>query len=395
LCKKFILATLISHQNIIYTPHNRNMKKYLFLLVIVLFAIPSVAQVPYNAAAANGYTKKAIVAEQIGLTEVSITYHRPAVNGREGKIWGGLIPQGFTNQGFGNGKLTPWRAGANENTVIEFDHDVKIQGLVLPKGKYALFIAYDPVKSIVIFSKRTDAWGSFFYDEKDDALRIEAEPKPLEKSVEYLKYEFSGETINSAVISLSWEKLSISFKVEVDHLKQQFEAFVAESQNPRGFTSQGLNIAANWALQNNYQLEKALEWATAATGPNFPGDPTSFSALTTKAAILDKLGKTSESAVVIKTALPFGSLGQLQQYGRQLLTAKNPKAAMTVFQYNYDKNPNQFIALTGMARGLSANGEYEKALEYASKALPLATNEANKLAVQAMIDKLKAGKDIN
>ena len=93
--------------------------------------------------------------------------------------------------------------------------------------------------------------------------------------------------------------------------------------------------------------------------------------------------------------MPFGSVGQLQQFGRQLLTAKNPKAALEVFQFNYNKNPDQFITLIGMARGLSANGEYAKALEFANKALQLAPNDDNKQAVQIMIDKLKAGKDIN
>src|SRR5829696_9694 len=237
------------------------MKNYLFLLAVILFAIPSSAQVPYNSAVPNGYTKKAVVSEQVGLAQVTITYHRPAVKGREGKIWGATVHKGFIDQGFGNGKPAPWRAGANENTVIEFEADVKIEGQTLPKGKYALFIAFDPLESTVIFSKRFDAWGSFFYDEKEDALRVKVKPEPLEKSVEYLKYEFSDSTPNSAVIALSWEKLSIPFKVEVDYLKQQFDAFVAESQNPRSFTSQGLNIAATWCLQNNYSLEKGLEWA--------------------------------------------------------------------------------------------------------------------------------------
>lgn len=360
-----------------------------------MFAVPSFAQVPYNSAVPNGYTKKAVVSEQVGLTEVTITYHRPAVNGREGKIWGVLVHKGFVDQGFGNGKPAPWRAGSNENTIIEFDNDVKIEGQTLPKGKYGFFIAYDPMESTIIFSKRTDAWGSFFYDEKEDALRVKVKPQPLDKSVEFLKYEFSDSTPNSAVIALSWEKLSIPFKVEVDYLKQQFEAFVTESQNPRSFTSQSLNIAASWTLQNNYQLEKGLEWATKATSPNFPGDPTSFPALSTKAMILDKLGNSDEAAAVIKSALPLGNASQLQQFGRQLLTAKKPQAALQVFQFNYDKNPNQFAALVGMARGLSANGEYAKALEFANKALLLSPNDANKQAVQAMIEKLKAGKDIN
>ena len=371
------------------------MKLNVFLLATILFAVPAFTQIPYNAAVPNGYTKKAVVAEQVGLSLVSITYHRPAVNGREGKIWGQVVPKGFVNQGFGNNKLTPWRAGANENTIIELEDDAKVEGKPLPKGKYGLFIAYDPVETTIIFSKKSDAWGSFFYDEKDDALRIKVKPQPIDKSVEHLKYEFSDPKPNSAMIALSWEKLSIPFKVEVDYLKQQFDAFVAESQNPRGFTSQGLNIAASWTLQNNYQLEKGLEWATLASSTKFPGDPNSFPALSTKAAILSKLGRNDEAATVIKNALNIGNMSQLQQLGRQLLNAKNIKGALEVFQFNYNKNPEQFIALVGMARGLSANGEYTKALEFANKSLPLAPNDANKQAILEMVEKLKAGKDVN
>lgn len=368
--------------------------KCLFIAMLIL-TVPVYAQVPYNQALRNGYTKKAMVVEEIGLANVSITYHRPAVNGREGKIWGKLVHAGFIDQGFGTSKAAPWRAGANENTIIEFDNDVKVEGQLLLRGKYGFFIAYDPAEIIVIFSKRTDAWGSFFYDEKEDALRVKVKPQPLDKSVENLKYEFINQTPNSAVLSLSWEKLSIPFKVEVDLLKQQFDALVAESFNPRSFTPQSLNIAAGWTLQNNYQLEKGLEWATLATSRAFPGDPTYFPALSAKAAILDQLGRSDEAVAVMKAALPFGSLVQLQQYGRQLLAAKKAKPALEVFEFNYNKNPDQFIALTGMARGLSANGDYTKALDFATRALPLAPNDPSKQAVQGMIDKLKAGKDIN
>jgi tetratricopeptide (TPR) repeat protein len=373
-----------------------NMKYYIACILLFILPIISLhAQTPYNAASPNGYTKKAKVAEQIGLTDVSITYHRPAVNGREGKIWGSIVHRGFTDQGFGNRKPAPWRAGANENTVIEFSNDVKLEGQSLPKGKYGLFIAYDSLESTVIISRRTDAWGSFFYDEKDDVLRVKVKPVAIDKSVEHLKYEFLNQTQNSAVIALSWEKLSIPFKVEVDHLKQQFDAFVAESQNPAGFTSQSLNIAANWCLQNNYRLDKALEWATLASGQNFPGDPNSFAAHSTKALILCRLNKNDEAAAAIKAASAVGNVVQLQQFGRQLIAAKNPKAALEVFQFNLEKHPNQFITLTGMIRGLSANGNYTKAIEFADLALPLAPNDANKQAVQNMIQKLKEGKDVN
>ena len=371
------------------------MKQIIVFFPAFFLALISFAQVPYNAAVPNGYTKKAVISEEVGLSQVSITYHRPAVNGRLGKIWGQVVHKGFADQGFGSRRPAPWRAGANENTIIEFQDDVKVEGQVLSKGRYGLFIAYDSLESIIIFSKKSDAWGSFFYNEKEDALRVKVKPVLIDKPVELLKYEFTSHTQNSAIVALSWEKLSIPFKIEVDYLKQQFNALLAESQNPRGFTSQGLNIAANWCLQNNYELDKGLEWATLASGNSFPGDPTSFAAASTKILLLNKLGKPDESSALIKTTLPLGNAGQLQQFGRQLLQAKKNKEALEVFEYNYQKNPGNFIALTGMVRGLSANGEFAKALEFANKALPLAPNEANKQGIQAMIEKLKNGKDIN
>ena len=371
------------------------MKKTLLLFSFALWAALLFGQVPYSAALPNGYTKKATVSEQVGLTQVSITYHRPAVNGREGKIWGSVVHKGFVDLGFGKGLPAPWRAGANENTVIEFDKDVKLEGRPVPKGKYGLFIAYDPVESIVILSKRADAWGSFFYDEKEDALRIKVKPITLERSVEHLKYEFTDETPNSAIISLSWEKLSIPFKVEVDYLKQQFDAFTTEVSNPQGFTFQNLNIAAGWCLQNNYELGKALEWASLATSNNFPGNPAFFQGWLTKENILLKLGRREEAAAALQSALPLGTIMQLHQLGMQLLNAKNVKTALEVFHFNYTKNQDQFITLIGMARGLSANGEFSKALEFANKALQSYPAESDKQQVQLMIEKLKLGKDIN
>jgi tetratricopeptide (TPR) repeat protein len=371
------------------------MKKYtlLFALTVMAFTIQTFAQVPYNSALPNGPSKKAVVSEQVGLIQISITYHRPSVNGREGKVWGNLVHKGFIKQGFGTANPAPWRAGANENTIIEFENDVKIEGQNLAKGKYALFIAYDVAESIIIFSRKTDAWGSFFYDEKDDVLRVKVKPQPIEKSVEWLRYEFGNQTPNSATISLEWEKLAIPFKVEVDALKQQFDIFAAEAKNPRGFTSEGLNIAANWCLTNNYQLEKGLEWIDFAIS-TFNGSQ-KFPILSTKAQLLEKTGKTTEAAAIMKQALSLGNINELHQYGRQLLATKKPKEALEVFQMNYDKNPNQFTTFMGMTRGLSANGNYPKALEFAMKALPLAPNDANKQAVQGIIEKLKMGKDVN
>jgi hypothetical protein len=99
--------------------------------------------------------------EQIGITDVTVRYSRPAVNGREGKIWGDLVPYGFVDYHYGTSKGAPWRAGANENTTIEFSTDVTIEGKPLAAGKYGFFIAMGPEKATLVFSKDDNAWGSF------------------------------------------------------------------------------------------------------------------------------------------------------------------------------------------------------------------------------------------
>lgn len=156
-----------------------------------------------------GGSLKASVSELVGLSKVTIDYNRPAVKGREGKIWGALVPYGFTDQGFGTSKSAPWRAGANQNTTITFSSDVMVEGKSLPAGTYGLFMAMTETEATVIFSKNFTSWGSYFYDPKEDALRVNVIPAKLNESVERLKYEFSDQKDNSAVVSLQWEKLKI------------------------------------------------------------------------------------------------------------------------------------------------------------------------------------------
>ena len=341
----------------------------------------------------SGGNKKASVSERIGLTDVHIKYDRPGVKGREGKIWGQLIHVGFLDQGFGTSKSAPWRAGANENTTFEFSTDVKIEGQNLPAGKYGFFIAYDPNECTLIFSKNNSSWGSYYYDDKEDAIRVKVKPQALDKSVEWLKYEFSNETENTATVSLQWEKLSIPFKIEVDYIKTQIESFRNELRNEKGFTWTGWDQAAQWCVQRNTNLEQALVWTDSATGQTFGGDR-SFQAWSTKAQVLQKLGRGSESAAVMQKALPFGSMNEVHQYARQLQGMKLNKMAFDAFKLNFDKYPNQFTTLMGMMRGYSGIGDYKNALKYANLALPLSP-EQQKAGLQTMINKLKEGKDIN
>ena len=343
----------------------------------------------------NGGNKKASVKEQIGLTNVTIDYSRPGVKGREGKIWGtSVAPYGFTNLGFGSSKAAPWRAGANENTTISFLTDVQVEGKNLPAGTYALFVALDALQSIVIFSKNSTSWGSFYYDPSEDALRVTVQNQTNDKSVERLKYEFTDQTDNAATVNLMWERRIIPFKVSVDLVGTQLVSFKKELRNTPGFTWEGLQYAANYSLQNNVELEQGMKWANESISGVFVGQK-NFLTLSTKAGLLQKTGKQSEADALMKEALPMATMQQLHQYGRDLLSQKKSAEALSVFKMNYDKNPNEFTTQMGMVRGLSGTGNYKAALEMAKKALLHTPDGINKGNLETMIQKLEAGKDVN
>jgi tetratricopeptide (TPR) repeat protein len=301
---------------------------------------------------------------------------------------------GYVDQGFGTSKAAPWRAGANENTWIEFSTDVMIEGQPLAAGKYGFFVAYDPNECTLIFSKNSTSWGSFFYKPEEDALRVKVKPIPADKSVEWLKYEFADQTTNSATVELEWEKLIIPFKISVDLVGTQLASFRRELRSERGFAWEAWDQAAAFCAQHKTNLEEGLSWANEATGPNFGGSQ-SFQAWSTKAAVLDSLGRGTEAADAMKKAMPYGSMTDLYYYGRGLTRAKKGKESLEVFKVAYDKYPDQFLTNAGMARGYSAVGDYKKALTYALKAQAQAPAGFNKTAADTMVKKLQDGKDVN
>ncbi|BAU52034.1 DUF2911 domain-containing protein [Mucilaginibacter gotjawali] len=372
------------------------MKKILMAVLMaaicqLAFTGTSVAQLSALPDAGN---RRATISEGIGITEVTIHYNRPHVKGREGKIWGQLVPPGYVDQGFGTSKAAPWRAGANENTWIEFSTDVMIEGQPLPAGKYGFFVAYDPNECTLIFSKNYTSWGSFFYKPEEDALRVKVKPVPAEKSVEWLKYEFADQQPNSAVVQLQWEKLIIPFKVEVDVVGTQLASFRKELRSDKGFTWESWDQAAAFCAQHKTNLDEALQWAGQATGPDFGGSQ-SFQAWSTRAMVLDSLGRSTEAAEAMKKALPYGSINELYFYARGLTRGKKGKEAFDVFKLNYDKHPDEFLTNAGMARGYSAIGDYKKALPYAQKARTQATGTFNINTMDKMIKNLQDGKDVN
>lgn len=366
------------------------MRKLLFSIAVFSFTFVH-AQLTTTPSGGN---KMALVGERIGITDVTIHYSRPGVKGREGKIWGQLIAPGYNDLGFGNTKQAPWRAGANENTTIEFTTDVKVEGQPLAAGKYAFFIAYDANECTLIFSKNTNSWGSFFYNPAEDALRVKVKPLAAANSVEWLRYEFTDQKPTSATVALEWEKLVIPFKIEVDLPATQIASFRRELQTDKGFQWESWAQAAQWCVDNNTNLDQALLWSDTAVSINFGGDR-SFQSWSTKAQVLEKLGRGTEAAEIMKKALPYGNEFEVHQYARQLLASKKYQEAFNVFKMNYDAHPGIYITTGGMVRGYSALGNYAEALKYAQKALPLAPPGQAKAMMEKAIETLKAGKDMN
>ncbi len=372
------------------------MKKIFLALMLTLAAVVaftgiSRAQLTSLPDAGN---RRAAITEGIGITDVTIHYNRPHVKGREGHIWGQLVPVGYVDQGFGTSKAAPWRAGANENTWIEFSTDVMIEGQPLPAGKYGFTVAYDPNECTLIFSKNYTSWGSFFYDPAEDVLRVKVKPVALDKSVEWLQYVFTDQKPESAVIQLQWEKLAIPFTVSVDVVKTQIASFRRELRSDKGFLWESFDQAAAFCAQHKTNLDEALLWTDQATGPNFGGGQ-SFQAWSTRSAVLDSLGRHPEADEAMKKALPYGGVNELYFYARGLTRAKKGKEAFEVFKLNYDKHPDEFLTNAGMARGYSAIGEYQKALPYAQKARTQISDKPNQDILDTMIKKLQDGKDVN
>jgi len=206
------------------------------------------------------------VSQTIGLSRIDIEYSRPSVKGRE--IWGKLVPWGLAQNSIGTQTEIPWRVGANENTTISFMHDAFINGEKIYAGKYGFHIIPKQDEDwIIIFSKDNSSWGSFFYDQKNDALRINVKPKE-DAFVEWLEFSFDEITENSCVVELNWEKIEISFvvqfdvhKIVIDSLKQQLKGLL-------GFNWQSWNQAAAYCLQINDYLDLAEDWCKTSINLN-------------------------------------------------------------------------------------------------------------------------------
>jgi len=322
-------------------------------------------------------SQAAEVKQRVALTDITVNYHRPLVNGR--KIWGGVVPYGKV-----------WRAGANENTTIEFSDPVSIEGKPLAKGTYGLHMIPNPDSWTVIFSKTNTGWGSYSYKQDEDALRVDVKPRPLAEMKDALEFEFEDLKPDSTAVTLKWDKLGVPFTVSIKDADQTLQNIRAQLKGRGQFTWQALDEAAQFCLTRKINLDEALQWADASIQ-----NEERFDNLSTKADILKALNRPDEAKTTWDHAVEVANAPQLYSYGRRLQFQKQNTEAMEIFKDVDKRFPQGVYGDLARARIKSAAGDFAGAASDAKKAQAAAPTDAQKQSIQALITRLDAKQDIN
>lgn len=320
-------------------------------------------------------SQRAVVTQRIGLTDVTIVYHEPLVGGRE--VWGKTVPYGKV-----------WRAGANENTTIAFADEVSIEGKPLAAGTYGLHVIPNADHWTIIFSKNSTSWGSFSYDEKEDALRVDVKPQPAEFR-EALTYTYDDIKPESAAATLRWEKLAVPFHVSVDVKALVLQSIHNQLRNTGGFNWSGYDEAANWCLDNNYDLEEALKWEDTSIQ-----NEARFENWETKSRIYGAMGRKDDADKSFALAMEKASPTQLYIYARGLQRQGNAKRAFELYPLVAKKDATHWVGHLALARVDSNSGDFSAA----TKEMTLAINGApdpQKSLLQPLLKRLEAKDDIN
>lgn len=329
---------------------------------------------PARTASAQGVTvpqpsPHATVNQTFGISQITIDFHRPRVNDRD--IWGALVP--WDNV---------WRAGANENTTITFSHPVRVEGKDLAAGTYGLHMIPTEDRWTVIFSENSTSWGSFSYDEAEDALRVEVEPKKADYA-EWLDYGFEDLAAGGATAYLHWENLKVPFRVEADTPELVLANAANELRSRAGFQWQGWAGAANYALQNGIHLEQALEWAEQAVQRQENGQTLGLQAI-----LLTRQGRGEEAESVLAKAMEVGNEAQINQLGYAVMGAGDTDKALTIFAENVRRNPESWNTYDSLGEVQAAKGQTGEAIKNYSKAREMAP-EAQHGRIDSILQRLE------
>ena len=320
-------------------------------------------------------SQRAQISQRIGITDVTIDYHRPLANDR--KVWDGLVPYGKV-----------WRAGANENTTITFSDPVQIEGKALDKGTYGLHMIPNADEWTIIFSKNSTSWEAFTYDQAEDALRVTVKPKAADMH-NALTYDFDQLQPDSAIVELEWEKVAVPFKVSVDVHDTVQASLKKQLRNLSQYTWMSWDDAANYLVTEKIALDDALTYANKSIE-----NEDRYDNEITKSKALTALNRKDEALAAQKKALDLASPLQIHLYGRQLQGEKRSQEAFAIFRENAKKHPDLWFVHTGLARVYSSEGKFDDATKEIKLSLAVAPDN-QKSYLDGLEKKLESKQDIN
>lgn len=300
---------------------------------------------------------KVKISHDIGYAKVEIEYSSPGAKGRE--IWGTLVPYGLAPNAFGNGKPMPWRVGANENTTIKLSHDAKVNGSELKAGKYGVHAIVQENEWTIIFSNDTDAWGSFFYEKENDALRIKAKPEQAEFK-EWMTIYFDNYSLASANLNIHWGELKVPIKIEFDQHKVVLDAYRKELTNLQGFNQAAWSAAARYSLNNNTNLDEAMVWIDKALSMNGGNN---FNNTSVKAGLLTATGNQAEGDKLMQASIENSTEAELNIYGYQLMNQGRLDDAIDIFKMNIKRHPDAWNVYDSLGEALNNKGDKNGAKE--------------------------------
>ena len=254
-------------------------------------------------------SQKASVMQTVGVTDITITYSRPAVKNR--KIWGDAPAETTGTATLDDARarakdavIVPyghvWRTGANEATTFTVTDEVMINGQKLAAGTYSLHTIPGKDEWTIIFNSDAGQWGSFAYDEKKDVLRVKAKSQMVADNQEWLNINFPMTTANSAQVLIRWEKVAVPFTVEIPNVDALMLSKVdaAVAANPTDWNIP-LNVARQFA--GDEKKDKAIAWADKSIKVK-----ETYQNLAFKTQMLAQAGRKDEALALADKALALG-----------------------------------------------------------------------------------------
>ncbi len=365
------------------------MKKVSTLLVIFwLVNCSSVMAQQTLTATTPMLSPKASISQTVGITEIKVVYSRPAVNNRD--VWGKVVRFSPGPSDDENTKVIPWRAGANENTVVSFSTDVFIDKTPVKAGSYGLHLIVES-NGIVHwqFSSNTKSWGSYYYSEDEIIASVQTKWQDY-KPTERLTYQFDSLKNESVELSLIWGAKRIPVPINVNVKATTLASLQQEIQGKHMINYMGPQEAADWCLRNDTNLVQALQWIDYSIS-----FVKVFSNLKTKSDILQKTGKAEEAEKLMNEALAIGSVFEIYQYAATLLKEGKHKEALHTFEFNAEKFPDEWPVNYGLATAYSAMEDYKAATKYINLEIKNNANERRASFLNQKLELLKKGEGIN